>query len=82
MSTTILIVILAFGLIMPLFWIVGAFTAVGCFCVCKGKDLIVRYQENKVSAGITRKGRTVIPNLQLGLTMADGGDSIDKKEKK
>ncbi len=80
MSTTILIVILVFGLIMPLFWIIGAITAVGCFCVYKGKDMIVRYQENKVSAVI--KGRTVIPNPQLGLTMADGGDSIDKKEKK
>lgn len=81
MSTTLLIIILVFGLIMPLFWIIGAITAVGCFCVYKGKDMIVRYQENKASAGTTRKGRTVIPHPQLGLTMADGGDSIDKKEK-
>jgi hypothetical protein len=82
MSTTILIVILVFGLIMPLFWIIGAMTSVGYFCVYKGKDMIVRYQEKKVSAGTTRKGRAVIPNPQLGFTMADGGDSIEKEKKK
>ena len=81
MSTTILIVILVLGLIMPLFWIIGAMTSVGFFCAYKGKDLIVRYQEKKASEGAACKGRTVIPNPQLGLTMADGGDSIEKKEK-
>lgn len=81
MSTTILIVILVLGLIMPLFWIIGAMTSVGFFCVYAGKDMIVRYQEKRASAGAAYKGRSVIPNPQLGLTMADGGDSIEKKEK-
>jgi hypothetical protein len=81
MSTTILIVILVLGLIMPLFWIIGAMTSVGYFCICTGKDMIVRYQEKKASAGTTCKGRTVIPNPQLGFTMADGGDSIEKNGK-
>lgn len=81
MSTTILIVILVLGLIMPLFWIIGAMTSVGYFCVCTGKDMIVRYQEKRASADSTLNGRTVIQNHQLGLTMADGGDSIEKKEK-
>jgi len=66
---------------MPLFWIIGAMTSVGYFCVCTGKDMIVRYQEKKASAGTTLKGRMVIPNAQLGLTMADGGDSIEKNGK-
>jgi hypothetical protein len=81
MSTTILIVILVLGLIMPLFWIIGAITSVGYVFICTGKDMIVRYQAKKASAGTTLNGRIVTPNAQLGLTMADGGDSIDKKEK-
>jgi len=81
MSTTILIVIVVLGLIMPLFWIIGAMTSVGYFCVCTGKDMIVRYQEKKASADTTRNGRTVIPNPLLGFTMADGGDSIEKEKK-
>ena len=31
--------------------------------------------------GKTRKERTFALNPQLGLTMADGGDPVDKKEK-
>jgi len=81
MSTTILIVILVLGLAMPLFWIIGAMTSVGFFCVYKGKDMIVRYQERKAAAGEIGTGRTVISRSQLGLTMADGGDSIEEKKK-
>ena len=81
MSTTILIVILVLGLIMPLFWIIGAMTSVGYFCVCTGKDMIVRYQEKRASAGTICKERIVIPNPQLGLTIADGGDPIEKNGK-
>lgn len=81
MSTIILIVILALGLIMPLFWIIGAMTSVGFFCFYTGKDMIVRYQEKKASAGTAYKERGVGPDPQLGFTMADGGDSIDKKGK-
>ncbi len=81
MSTTILIVILVLGLAMPLFWIIGAMTSVGFFFAYLGKDMIVRYQERKAAAGETGTGRAVVSRSQLGLTMADGGDSI-KKEKK
>lgn len=81
MSTTILIVILVLGLIMPLFWIIGAMTSIGYLCVTSGKEMIVRYQAKKANTGRALRGQGVIPNPQLGLTMADGGDSIDKKEK-
>lgn len=79
MSTTILIVILVFGLIMPLFWIIGAMTSVGYFFVFKGKDMIVRHQEKRAAAGRAGKKQAVISNPQLGFTMADGGDSIEPK---
>ena len=77
MSATILIVILVLGLIMPLFWIIGAMTSVGFFVAYKGKDMIVRYREKKEVTGGARDGSAVVANAQLGLTMADGGDSIE-----
>ncbi|MFH2121261.1 MAG: hypothetical protein ABIJ25_12835 [Pseudomonadota bacterium] len=43
--------------------------------------MIVRYQERKAAAGEISTGRTVISRSQLGLTMADGGDSIEEKKK-
>ena len=67
MKLTILIVISVLGLIMPLLWITGTLTSIIYFC--------------RHGAGKTRKERTFALNPQLGLTMADGGDSIDKEEK-
>jgi hypothetical protein len=68
MKLTILIIIAALGLLMPLLWITGTLTSVVYFCMQK--------------VGATRKERTVAFDPQLGLTMADGGDSIDKEGKK
>jgi hypothetical protein len=68
MKLAILIVIAALGLLIPLLWITGTLTSVVYFCLQK--------------VGATRKERTVAFDPQLGLTMADGGDTIDKKEKK
>ena len=45
------------------------------------RDMIVRYQEKRARVGATRKERTTALNPQLGLTMADGGDSLDKEKK-
>jgi hypothetical protein len=45
------------------------------------RGMIVRYQEKRARVGTTRKERIVALNPQLGLTMADGGDSLDKEKK-
>ena len=67
MGLTILIIITVLGLMMPLFWIIGTVTGITYFCLH--------------GVGKTRKERTVAFNPQLGLTMADGGDPVDKKRK-
>ena len=67
MGLTIIIVIIMLGLVMPLFWIIGTVGSVTYFCL------------NRM--GPTRKERTVAFNSQLGITMADGGDPIDKEKK-
>ncbi|MBA3071238.1 MAG: hypothetical protein KJ800_03175 [Proteobacteria bacterium] len=67
MKLTILIIITVLGLIMPLLWITGTLTS------------LIYFYRHRV--GKTRKERTFALNPQLGLTMADGGDSIDKGEK-
>jgi hypothetical protein len=67
MKLTILIVIGVLGLLVPLFWITGTLTTVVYFCL--------------QSIGAIRKERFATLNPQLGLTMADGGDSIDKEKK-
>jgi hypothetical protein len=67
MGLTILIVITVLGLMMPFFWIIGTVTGITYYCL---------HGEGK-----TRKERTAAFNPQLGLTMADGGDPVDKKEK-
>jgi hypothetical protein len=56
------------GLLIPVFWLTGILTSVIYSCLRR--------------VGVTRKEPTVALNPQLGLTMADGGDSIDKKGKK
>ncbi len=67
MKLTILIIITVLGLLMPLLWITGTLTSIIYFC--------------RHRVGKARKERTFALNPQLGLTMADGGDSIDKEEK-
>lgn len=68
MKLTILIILIMLGLLIPLFWLTGTLTSVIYFCLHW--------------VGATRKEPTVALNHQLGLTMADGGDSIDKGGKK
>jgi hypothetical protein len=70
METTVIIILLALGLIMPLFWIVGAAASVGYVAISRGKDFFAKTAETHGAAF----------NGQLGVTMADGGDSIAKKE--
>lgn len=67
MKTTILVIIVMLGLMIPLMWFIGTLIS------------MIYFYLHRVSA--TREERTVALNPQLGLTMADGGDSIDKKEK-
>jgi hypothetical protein len=66
MKSTILIIIIMLGLLIPLFWITGTLTSAIYLCL--------------QWMGATRKEPTVALNPQLGVTMADGGDSIDNKE--
>jgi len=68
MKLAILIAIAALGLLIPLLWITGTLTSA------------VYFLRQKMAAG--RKEQTVAFDPHLGLTMADGGDTIDKKEKK
>ena len=75
MSTAVIIILLALGLIMPLFWIIGAVTSVGYVAISRGMDILAGNRERHSQAGAaTFKG-------QLGVTMADGGDSIEKEKK-
>ena len=66
MKITILIIIAALGLLLPLFWITGTVTAMIHF---------YRHREKESAAE-----QAVAFNPQLGLTMADGGDKIDNKK--
>jgi hypothetical protein len=68
MKVAILIAIAVLGLLIPLLWITGTLTAA------------VYMLRQRI--GATHKERAVTFDPQLGLTMADGGDTIDKKEKK
>jgi hypothetical protein len=70
MKVAILIIISALGLLLPLFWIIGTVTSVIYF---------YRHREKETAAFDTRQA--VAFNPQLGFTMADGGDAIDKKKK-
>ena len=68
MKFAILIAIAVLGLLIPLLWITGTLTAA------------VYMLRQRI--GAPHKERAVAFDPQLGLTMADGGDKIDKKEKK
>ena len=63
MKLTVLIIIIALGLLIPLFWIIGSVASIPL--------LWLHFREE----------REVVLNPQLGFTMADGGDSVDKEEK-
>lgn len=67
MKLTILIIIGALGVAIPLLWITGTLTSIVYF---------IRHR-----VGATPKEETFALNPHLGLTMADGGDSIDKEKK-
>ncbi len=67
MKITILIIISALGLLLPLFWIAGTVTSMVHF---------YRHREKETAAE-----QVVAFNPQLGFTMADGGDKIDKEKK-
>ena len=67
MKLAILIIIIALGLLIPLYWIIGSLTSAIYFCFH--------------GVGAIRKERTVALNPHLGLTMADGGDPVDEKRK-
>jgi hypothetical protein len=68
MKLTILIIITALGVMIPLLWITGTLTSIVYF---------IRHREN-----ITRKEGAFTLSPQLGLTMADGGDSVDGADAK
>lgn len=63
MKYTILSIITAFGLLMPLLWIAGTVTSIVYLCLRKGRE------------------RTFALDPRLGLTLADGGETIDAGEK-
>ena len=67
MKTTFLVIITMLGFTIPLMWLIGTLIA------------MIYFYQHRVSA--TSEERTVALHPQLGLTMADGGDSIEKKEK-
>lgn len=68
MKTTVLVIITMLGFTIPLMWLVGTLVA------------MVYFYQQRVSA--TGEERTVALHPQLGVTMADGGDSIEKREKR
>ena len=67
MKTTFLVIITTLGLMIPVMWLIGTLIA------------MIYFYQHRVSA--TSEERTVALHSQLGLTMADGGDSIEKEEK-
>ena len=67
MKLAILIIIGVLGVAIPLLWLTGTLTSLVYFC--------------RHGFSAIRKERIVAFNPQLGLTMADGGDSVDKEEK-
>lgn len=67
MKTTFLVIITMLGFTIPLMWLIGTLIA------------MVYFYQHRVRA--TSEERTVAFHPQLGLTMADGGDSIEKEQK-
>ena len=67
MKLTFLIIIIMLGLLIPLLWLSGTLASAIYFCL--------RW------VGAIRNEWNVAFHPQLGPTMADGGDSIDKEKK-
>ncbi len=67
MKITVLSIIIALGLLMPVYWIIGS--------------LVSAVYVGFHSLGAIRKGQRGILHPHLGLTMADGGKPV-KKEKR
>lgn len=67
MKLTILIIIGALGVAIPVLWITGTLTSIVYF---------IRHR-----VGAASKEEAFILNPHLGVTMADGGDPIHKKKK-
>ncbi len=67
MKLTILGLITALGVMIPLLWIAGTLTSIVYF---------IRNREK-----ITRKEWAFTLNPQLGFTMADGGHPVDEEKK-
>lgn len=63
MKLTILVIITALGVMIPLLWITGTLASIVYF---------VRHREE-----VTGEEGGFVLNPQLGLTMADGGDPVD-----
>ena len=68
MKLAILIIIIALGLLIPLYWIGTTLTSAIYFCIH--------------GLGADGKEQTAVLNPHLGLTMADGGDRVDEKKEK
>jgi hypothetical protein len=68
MKLTILIIVTMLGMAIPLLWITGTLASVVYF---------IRHR-----ARATNKEGAYTFNPHLGITMADGGDTIDKKNKR
>lgn len=68
MKLAILIIIAVLGVTIPLFWLIGTATGFTYF----GLRSIAK----------ARKEEDAMFHPQLGLTMADGGDPVEKKKKK
>ena len=81
MSAAFLIILLALGLIMPLFWIIGTMTSVGYVCISKGMKFVAKHREGNSKARKISKANIAAFKGQLGVTMADGGDSVEKEKK-
>lgn len=67
MKTTILVIIVMLGLTIPLMWLIGTVIA------------MIYFHLRRVRA--TDEEPAVALHSQLGLTMADGGDAIEKEKK-
>jgi hypothetical protein len=67
MKVAILITIIALGLIIPLYWIIGSLVSAVYFLF-----------HGPVSI---RRERTLSLNPHLGMTMADGGKPLDEKSR-
>jgi len=72
------------GLVMFTFFLWYGFFAIAlpsASAISFVRDAIARHQEKRAVAVENCKDQVTALNPQLGLTMADGGDSLDKKKK-